>query len=252
MKAVVPAAGKGTRLRPLTEDRPKPLVEVAGEPILAHCLRTLRQLGVEEAVVVVGYRGEEIREAFGDGFEADDEGDGMGLRYVEQPEPLGLADAISRAEPHVHDDFVVLNGDNVMCADFDGVLARARDPSVDGVLVVEEVLEEAARETGVVETVGGAETVAEGETREVRGVVEKPEEPPSRLAQTGLFALPAATFEACRAVEPSARGEYELADAVERLLARGHRFEAVGLDGWRVNVNRPGDVARAERRLQDA
>lgn len=239
MKAVVPAAGAGTRLRPLTSEKPKPLVEVAGEPMLSHCLRTLGQLAVEETVVVVGYRGDQIRERFGD------EAEGIALRYVEQPERRGLADAVARAEPHVADQFVVLNGDNVLRADLSGVLARADDPAVDGVLVVESVSAAEARETGVVETAGG-----EG-AREVRGVVEKPENPPSRLVQTGLFVLPAATFDACRAIEPSARGEYELADAITWLLARGHRFEAVPLDGWRVNVNRPADVARAERRLRD-
>jgi glucose-1-phosphate thymidylyltransferase len=239
MKAVIPAAGEGTRLRPLTDEKPKPLVEVGGEPILAHCLRTLRQIEVTEAIVVVGDRGDLIRERFGDEFE------GIDLRYVEQAERLGLAHAIAQAEPRVEGQFVVLNGDNVLRADLSGVLARARDPAVDGVLVVEEVSEGEAHETGVVETAEGSEG-----SREVRGVVEKPDDPPSRLVQTGLFVLPAATFDACRAIEPSARGEYELADAVGWLLDRGRRFEAVGLDGWRVNVNRPADVDRAERRLR--
>lgn len=262
MKAVVPAAGEGTRLRPLTETKPKPLVEVGGEPILAHCFRTLQRMGVEEAIVVVGYRGDQVRERFGDRFgggaeggdDAEDEGgDGLRLRYVEQAERLGLAHAVAQAAPHVVGDFVVLNGDNVMWIDADPVLARARDPGVDGVLVVEEATVEEARETGVVETRGDGtdDSTAGGDAvaGEVAGVVEKPDDPQSRLVQTGLFALPAAAMDACRSVEPSARGEHELADAIERLLAEGYRFEAVRLPGWRVNVNRPGDVDEAERRL---
>ena len=101
MQAVVPAAGEGTRLRPLTAERPKGLVEVAGKPLLTHVFEALSPLGVEEIVVVVGYHGDAIREHYGDSV------DGVPLTYATQDRRRGLAHALLQAEPHVDGDVVV-------------------------------------------------------------------------------------------------------------------------------------------------
>ena len=118
MKAVVLAAGEGTRLRPKTDDRPKPLVEVAGDPILSYCFETLLDLGVTEAVVVVGYEKAKIIDRYGDAY-----GD-LALDYAHQPERKGLAHAVLMAEPFVDDDFLVLNGDNIYRGNLAAVLDR--------------------------------------------------------------------------------------------------------------------------------
>ena len=232
MRGLVPAAGRGTRLRPLTDDRPKALVEVGGRPLLEHVLETLVP-HVEGFVVVVGYRGEQIRDAFGDAY------DGRPIDYVEQPEPRGLADAVRRAEPLLEGSFLQLNGDNVLRGNVGEVLDRHRERGADATLLVEAVSESRARRGGVVELADGA----------VTDLVEKPNDPPSRLATTGCFALSPRVFEGCRAIDPSPRGEYELTDAVRWLLEHGGTVETVRLDGWRVNVNTPEDVDRAAGRL---
>jgi len=233
---VVPAAGEGTRLRPLTADRPKGMVEVAGQPLLSHVFETLRASGVEELVVVVGYRAGAIVEHFGDTFE------GLPITYVHQRDQRGLGHAVLQAEPHVDGPFVVLNGDNVVAGDLRGAIAAQAGDGVGAVLGVERADRETARETGVVTVEGG----------QVTDIVEKPAEPPSRLVTTGCYVLPEAIFDALGLLQPSDRGEYELTDAVGVVLRAGMTVEAVDLDSERVNVNTPADVERAAEILAGA
>jgi glucose-1-phosphate thymidylyltransferase len=232
MQGVVPAAGRGTRLRPATDDRPKALVEIAGRPLLSYVLDSIGP-SVTGYVVVIGYLGDRIRERFGDAYE------GTPISYVEQPRRDGLADAVGRATSVVTEDFVQLNGDNVLRGNVREVVETHRERDADATLLTERVSRERARRGGVLSVEGGSPT----------GIVEKPEEPPSRLATTGCFAFSPRIFEAIESIESSDRGEYELSDAIGALLEDGGRIETVRLDGWRVNVNTEADVSRAERRL---
>lgn len=238
MIGVVPAAGRGTRLRSLTDERPKGLVEVGDKPLLAHVFETLLESGVEELVVVVGYQAGRIVEYFGDSF------DGLTITYVHQRERLGLGHAVLQAAPHVDGPFVVLNGDNVLAGDLRGAIEQMGEEGVDAVVAVERVGRERAKETGVV-------SVADGEVDggQIVEIVEKPTEPPSTLATTGCYVLPEETFAALRLCRPSDRGEYELPDGIGVLVRAGARVEAVELGCERVNVNTPGDMERAEKLL---
>jgi len=107
MQAVVLAAGEGTRLRPLTEDKPKGMVEVAGKPILTHCFEQLIELGAEELLVVVGYKKQAIINHYEDEFE------GVPITYTHQREQLGLAHALLTVEDDVDDEFMLMLGDNI-------------------------------------------------------------------------------------------------------------------------------------------
>jgi dTDP-glucose pyrophosphorylase len=226
MQAIVPAAGEGTRLRPRTADQPKGLVEVAGKPLLSHVFGTLVDLDVSEIVVVVGYRGETIREYYGDSF-----GD-LPITYVRQGDRLGLAHALLQADPHVEGDFVCLNGDNVCRANLDAVLDCHRETGADATSLIDDVSRERATEGGVFEF--------DGEV--VVGLVEKPAEPPSTRVPRGFYVFSERIFDACRLVTPADTGEYELTDAVDLLLSAGRTVETVPLDGWVRNVNTPDDV----------
>lgn len=228
MQAVVPAAGEGTRLRPLTADKPKGLVEVAGEPLLTHVFETLADLGVSDIAVVVGYRGDDIRTHYGDSFE------GIPLSYTEQPERLGLAHAVLQAAPLVDESFVLLNGDNVFDADLSGLVDRHRATDAAVTTVVETVSRERAGEGGVFDIDDGA----------VVGVVEKPTEPPSRTIPRGVSVCSPLLFPACELVTPGHTGEYELSAAFDLLLQAGHDIETVPFDGWCCNVNTPADCER--------
>ncbi|MFC7165318.1 UTP--glucose-1-phosphate uridylyltransferase AglF [Halospeciosus flavus] len=237
MKAVVLAAGEGTRLRPLTADQPKAMVDVDGQPLLAHCLDRLADLGVEEFVIVVGYLAQDIVDAFGDAYR------GIPITYTHQEEQLGLAHALLTTEAHVEDDFVLMLGDNVFDANLRTPVRRQREKRVDAAFLVEEVPREEASRYGVCAT---------NQYGEIVEVVEKPDDPPSNLVMTGFYTFSPAIFDACRNVEPSDRGEYELSDAINRLMASGSTIDAVPLDGWRVDVGYPSDREEAERRLRES
>ena len=236
MRGVVFAAGEGTRMRPLTDDRPKGLVEVAGKPLLTHCFETLLGLGVDELLVVVGYRGEQIREYYGERFE------GTPITYAEQAERTGLAHAALAAEPHVDGDFLAMNGDNVFGADLAAVRHHHESTDADATLLVDGVSREEATRTGVLEL------DADGC---VTGLVEKPADPPSTTVPRGFYAFSPRIFDACRAVDPAPTGEYELTHAIDTLLDRGGTVETVPLDGWATNVNTPADRETATARLTD-
>ena len=233
MQAVVPAAGTGTRLRPLTSDTPKGLVDVGGTPILTRCFEQLVEMDIEEIVVIVGYEGQQIVDHYGGAF------DGVGLTYVRQAERLGLGHAVHQARTHVSGPFVVVNGDNVFGTPPRALLDAYRETDVDGAVYVESVSPEVARQTGVVELADG----------QVVDLMEKAETPASQLANAGCYMLPEAIFRACDLLRPGAEGEYQLSDAVGVLCRAGFEFAPVELEGWRVNVNTPEDIERAEAKI---
>jgi len=236
MKAVVLAAGKGTRLRPLTDDKPKGMVEVDDKPLLTHCFEQLAEMGADEFVVVVGYLKESIIEHYGDSFE------GIPITYTHQREQKGLAHALLMVEEHIDDDFMLMLGDNIFNANLQDVVRRQREDRADAAFLVEEVPWEEAGRYGV------CETNAYGE---ITDVVEKPEEPESNLVMTGFYTFSPAIFHACKLVQPSNRDEYEISEAIDLLIRSGRTIDAIGIDGWRIDVGYPEDRDEAEHRLQD-
>lgn len=122
MQAVILAGGLGTRLRPLTESVPKPMVPVAGRPYLEHQIELLRRQGIEDVVLLTGYLGEQIEKHFGDGWKH-----GVRIRYSREREPLGTGGALVNAMPLLQDRFLVLNGDSYLPADYRGITALLQD-----------------------------------------------------------------------------------------------------------------------------
>jgi glucose-1-phosphate thymidylyltransferase len=237
MKAVVLAAGEGTRLRPLTDETPKGLLDVGGKPILSHCFEALVDLGVEALVVVVGYEGERIVARYGDSFA------GVPIAYTHQHEREGMAHALLTAEEHVEEPFVAMDGDGVVRCDLDRLVDRQHDPAIDGTVLVEEVSAEAAREKMVCRL---------NDRDEIVGQRQKPADPPdpSLVAASVQTATPQ-LFDACRRVERSPRGEYEMSDAIRLRIEAGATIAAVRCEGWLVNVNTPAELRRADRLVRE-
>ncbi|WP_411968553.1 UTP--glucose-1-phosphate uridylyltransferase AglF [Haloferax sp. YSSS75] len=234
MQAVVLAAGKGTRLRPLTEDKPKGMVEVDGKPILTHCFDQLVELGAEKLVVVVGYKKEVIISHY------DDEYRGVPITYTHQREQNGLAHALLTVEDHIDEDFMLMLGDNIFNANLSDVVKRQREDRADAAFLVEEVEWDQASRYGVCVT---------NDYGEITEVIEKPEEPPSNLVMTGFYTFTPAIFHACHLVQPSNRGEYEISEAIDLLIRSGRTIDAIRIDGWRMDIGYPEDRDEAEERL---
>lgn len=236
MQGVVFAAGRGSRMGELTAGKPKPLVAVAGRPMLTDVFERLLGLGVSELIVVVGYEGERIRERYGDAFR------GVPVRYAEQPEPEGMADALLCAEPLVDGPFVGMDGDGVVRGDLSRLVERQRRPDVDSTLLLDRVPAEAARSKAICELDDGGR---------LERIVKEPADPPDgALVAASMHTFTPAVFDACRRVERSPRGEYELADAIRLLAEDGRTVLGVEHDGWLVNVNTPAERREAERRLR--
>ncbi|QLG60514.1 bifunctional sugar-1-phosphate nucleotidylyltransferase/acetyltransferase [Halorarum salinum] len=224
MQTVLLAAGEGTRMRPLTAERPKPMLPVAGRPLVAHAAAAAVAAGASRLVVVVGYEAAPVREQFGDEFR------GVPVEYVEQPEQRGTADAVRTAAPRLDPGpFAVLNGDALydersLSTLYDVAPAvgsyRVDNPGDYGVLHTEE---------------RGDETVA-------TGVTEKPADPPSDLINTGAYVFPGAAQDWLD-VEESERGELELTDVLTRACERTD-VRAVPFDRW-LDVGRPWELLEA-------
>jgi glucose-1-phosphate thymidylyltransferase len=236
MKALVLAGGNGTRLRPLSYSVPKQLVLVRNTPVLEHCLQNIAQAGVQETGIIVGDRGDQIEAAIGSG-----ERFGLRITYIPQSAPRGLADCVRIAHGFLgDDDFLMYLGDNVITggiADLAGDFRRDR-PAAQ--LVVTKVAD--PREYGV------AELDRDGN---VIGLQEKPPEPRSDLAITGLYFFSPAIHQAVRSITPSARGELEITDAVAWLLHSGHDVRASVFGREWKDVGQIDDLLDCNRILLD-
>lgn len=220
MYGVVLAAGRGTRMRPLTDRRPKPLLPVGDRSLLEHTFDAARDV-VDEFVVVVSYRGEAIREEVGDSYR------GRPVNYVQQGEPRGTAHAVAQTEPIVDDDFLVLNGDVLVDAALPRVLADA-----DGTAIVATEVSD-PRSYGVISVAGDGT---------LTGIVEKPADPPTQLANVGCYAFTLRVFEYIDRTPESDRGEYEITTTLDLLLQDGCDITVTEYDGTWLDVGRPWEL----------
>lgn len=234
LKGLILAAGLGTRLRPLSNARPKPVIAVANRPLIVHALEHLEAAGISEVgVVVSAATASEIRRTL-KGYR------GARLSYIVQSRPAGLAHAVKASRAFLGSEpFVTYLGDNLFQhgvtpfvdaftkgnGEVDAVLALARvaDPRQFGVAVLED-------------------------GRVVR-LVEKPARPPSDLAVAGVYVFAPCVHEAIETLAVSARGEYELTDAIEGLIRAGKQVRSVEVSGWWKDTGRPEDVLEANRLL---
>ncbi|MDD5710653.1 MAG: sugar phosphate nucleotidyltransferase [Candidatus Colwellbacteria bacterium] len=226
MQAVILAAGAGKRLRPLTNDIPKPMVVVSGKPILERTLEILPD-EIEEAIMVVGYKKEKIIEYFGGQFGH------VRIRYVEQAEPKGTYDALECAKPLLNGGFFLfLHGDELYHP-YD--LQRCVESNQPTVLTVE---------TGHPERYGIC-TVDQNEY--LLGVQEKPADPKSNLAITGAYLLNSDIFEMSKSESSATKGEYVLAEQIGRWAART-KIKVMRATFW-YTVSYPEDVHIADKFL---
>ena len=225
MKGLILSGGAGTRLRPITHTSAKQLVPVANKPILFYGLEHLVEAGVTEIGIVVGETRHEIMTAAGDGSRW-----GATITYIPQESPLGLAHCVLIARDFLgEEEFVMYLGDNLLehgVADLVAAFGPDRG-DVAAHILLHRVPD--PQRFGVAEL---------NDVGEVVRLVEKPADPPSDLALVGVYLFDRRIHEAVRSIEPSARGELEITDAIQWLVDRGHRVRSSVIGGWWIDTGK--------------
>jgi len=229
MKAVVLVAGKGTRMEPLTSDCPKVMLEVANRPILEHILNAAVEAGIEGFVFITGYLEEQIKAHFGDGSKW-----GVSIEYVQQKEQLGTANAIGYARGHVEGAFLVLNGDMLIGQEDLKFLVSRKE---EAVICVKEV--ENPSDFGVLET----------DNNKVVRIIEKPKNPPTNLANAGIYLFRESMFDFIDKTQLSVRRELEITDSIQMLIDSGAPVGYHPLTGRWIDIGYPWDLLKANEHL---
>ncbi|HEY5170353.1 MAG TPA: glucose-1-phosphate thymidylyltransferase [Acidimicrobiia bacterium] len=250
MKGLILAGGAGTRLRPITHTSAKQLVPIANKPILFYVVDDMAAAGIKNIGVVVSPEsGAEIEAALGDGSQF-----GVELTFITQAEPLGLAHCVLVAAQFLgDDDFVMYLGDNMLQQDLrplvDRFLSdRSRQPELDqkhAQLPAAQILlahVDDPRQFGV------AEVNAHGG---VVRLIEKPADPPSDLALAGVYIFDRRVHDAVGAIEPSARGELEITDAIQWLIDCGYPVMHEVLEGWWIDTGKKDPLLHCNRLVLD-
>ena len=216
-KAVILAAGEGKRLRPFTETMPKVMLPIANKPLLEYVFDATRKSGIDEIVVVVGYKKEVIMEYFKDYKDVK-------ITYVIQDRQLGTAHALLQAKKHIKDSFIVLAGDNII--DPGSIAKLLKDQSEYSLLIKEHPH---PSKYGVVFV----------ENRSIRRIVEKPKEDVGKYISTGIYKLPRSVFtdiEQC-----TSEGAHALSSVIQSLVDKGKNINTVLAKSW-MDIVYPWDL----------
>ena len=231
MKALVLAAGKGVRMRPLTDNKPKAMVQLKGKPLLQYTLASLEKAGIEECGIIIGYKGESIKAYFGDSFRE------MKLKYFSQEKPLGTANAIAVAEEWLNEDFIVASADVI--ADFALYRKLLEKKGYSAVFALRH--DDFPERYGVIGTAG----------EKVVNITEKPRKAEKdALVNSGIYRFSSKVFGAIRSTKKSMRNEFEITDSIRILLSGGDRVGFVLLDGPCLDIGSIQDLERAEQAVQ--
>jgi glucose-1-phosphate thymidylyltransferase len=236
LKGLILAGGKGTRLRPITHTSAKQLVPVANKPVLFYAIEAMAAAGIDDVgIIIAPETGAEVRRAAGDGSRF-----GLSLTYIVQQTPGGLAHAVLTAEPFLgKSPFVMYLGDNLLQGGIEDLVDAFRDHQPDALILLTPVPD--PEQYGVAELSDGA----------VVRLVEKPTEPQTDLALVGVYMFSPLVHEAARAIKPSARGELEITDAIQRLVDDGRRVDPHIVKGWWKDTGRLEDMLAANRLVLD-
>lgn len=216
MKALILAGGKGTRLRPITFAMAKQLVPVANKPVVEYGIEAIRAAGITEFGIIVGDTATEVEATLGDGSRFDAQ-----FTFIPQPEPLGLAHAVATARPFLgEDDFVMYLGDNVIKSSLGPLVDEFRTHRPAATILLTPVPNP--------ESFG----VAEMDGDRVVRLEEKPKQPRSDLALVGVYLFQAGIHRVIEQLMPSARGEYEITEAIQALIDQGQTVRSHLVTGW--------------------
>jgi glucose-1-phosphate thymidylyltransferase len=231
MKGVILHGGHGTRLRPLTHTGPKQLIPVANKPISQYVLEDMRNAGIKDiAIIIGGVMPEKVRDYYGDGSKF-----GVKITYFNQDKPAGIAHAVGLTENFVGDSpFVVYLGDNLLKGGISKIAKEFKQKKYDSMVLLCKV--EHPQQFGVAEFDKKGKMIK---------LVEKPKEPPSNYALTGIYFFLPIVFKMIKKLKPSWRGELEITEALQLLLEEGYDMGYRIVEGWWKDTGTLEDILEA-------
>jgi UDP-N-acetylglucosamine diphosphorylase/glucosamine-1-phosphate N-acetyltransferase len=234
LQTIILAGGEGKRVFPLAVNKPKPMFKILGKPLIHHVITTLNEAGLKDFVVVVGHRGEQIKEYLGDGSKF-----GLNVDYTVQKASLGMANALETAESLVEDNFFVVNADDIFEATLiKKMMQQFKDGDAEIVLSSKPVKE--TWKFGIIRV----------EDEMVTDFVEKPPKgkEPSNLAVVGAYILPKRIFDYYKKI-PVSDHQYE--DAILQFIRHKNVIRAVSYDGFFAGYKYPWDLFTINQHLMD-
>ncbi len=237
MKGIILHGGAGTRLRPITHTGPKQLIPIANKPMSQYALEYLTDSGIRDIAIILGnIFPEKVREYYGDGSRFN-----CNINYIEQGEPLGIAHAVSLAKDFVGDEkFTVVLGDNLIGGDIKEFTFKFENSDYDAFLLLSETTH--PKDFGI------ARFSEDGKLVEL---IEKPKEPPSNYAITGIYYFNDKIFDHIEKLKPSRRGELEITEAIQSLINSGANVGYSIIDTWWKDTGTVNDILAANRLVLD-
>ncbi len=230
MKGLILAAGWGTRLRPITSLRPKPTIQVANKALIVHAVDNLKEAGIHKIGIVVNHYIQEYIQA------AVAECEGVEFEYIIQNPPKGLAHAVQVSKDFLQDDnFVMYLSDNLFQNGIKDFVAAFDPNTMNALLALVEVADPRALGVAIVEN------------GRITKLVEKPKVPPSNLAVSGVYVFDSTIFDMVDRLEPGAKGEYQITDAIQMLIESGKNVGYKEVEGWWKDTGKAEDILDANR-----
>ena len=230
LKGIILHGGHGTRLRPLTHTGPKQLLPIANKPMSQYCIESLRDAGITDIAVIVGGIGtNKVQEYYGNGEKV-----GVKLTYIYQDYPKGIAHAIGLCRDFIKNEkFVVFLGDNILKKSISEYTKSFQNSDSAATILLCEV--DNPSRFGIADIKDG----------KIIKIMEKPKNPPTNLAVTGIYFLTPIMFDIINRLKPSWRDELEITDALEMLLEEGHKITYHTVTDYWKDTGTPQDIIHA-------
>ena len=230
MKGIILHGGHGTRLRPLTHTGPKQLLPIANKPMSQYCLEAIYETGITDIAIIIGGVGsDKVREYYGNG-----EKFGVNISYIKQDEPRGIAHAIRLCKEFVNNEkFLVFLGDNIIQKSIIEFVENFNSSDYDATVLLCEV--DNPSRFGI----------ADVDNNKIVKITEKPKNPTSNLAVTGIYLLTPRIFEIIDNLKPSWRNELEITDALDNLLKQNNNISFEKITDYWKDTGTPEDIIHA-------